>query len=348
MTRGEGESPSIRDAELRAILPSIPAGVATTLLVVVAALPYLHSTWSEPHRGPILVVLVLAVCAAVPLLFLPMDRLLAAPRARGAFYLSWTAVDVGLIVTVAILDGGITSPFTILLFLTQAFAAVFYPPRLFLIAATMGLAGLATIATLGGAIETTALLFEAAALIGTSLLCGWAAINAASQRRELARVSRTDPLTGCLNRLGIEERIENEVDRGGRTGGSFALVFVDLDDFKRVNDQLGHAAGDRLLRAIVAAMADVTRGMDALGRLGGDEFALVFPEAKCAGLPVLLERVRRAVSELAPCSLGGVCYPDHGESAAEIIAGADREMYRNKREVPAAPVAERSLVLRNA
>jgi diguanylate cyclase (GGDEF)-like protein len=348
MNRAAGEGGSTRDPELRAVLPSIPAGVAATVLVVVAAIPYLHDTWTGPHRPAILAMLAAAAAASVPMLLLPLGRWLADPRLRAAFFLSWTAVDVGLISAIATLDGGISSPFTVLLFLTQAFAAVFYPPRLVLVAAAMNLVGLAAIAAIGGANGVAATMYEAVALLGTSLLCTWAAVTAASQRRELAHASRTDPLTGCLNRLGLEERIENEVGRAERSGGSFALVVLDLDDFKRVNDEHGHAAGDALLREIVNAMAEVTRGMDALGRLGGDEFALLFPGARCAGLPVLLGRVERTVSELASCSLGGVCYPDDGASAAEIIAGADREMYRNKRlEVDAAPV-RRSLVLRNA
>jgi diguanylate cyclase (GGDEF)-like protein len=326
----------IGDPELRAVLPSIPAGVMATLLLVAASVPYLLSTSSGSDRTASLVLLGVAAAGTLPFLVLPFDRMLARRSVRSAFFLSWTAADVILISAIAILDGGVVSPFTVLLFLTQAFSAVFYPPRLVILAAAMNLTGLAAIAVIGGANELTATLFEGAALVGTSMLCAWAAINAATQRRELARISRTDPLTGCLNRLGLEERLENEVARAARTGASFAVVIVDLDEFKRVNDEHGHAAGDDLLCEIVAAMAEVTRGIDALGRLGGDEFALVFPDAKCAALPILLGRVERAVSPLAPCSLGGACYPDQGDSADEILVCADREMYRNKHLVPAA------------
>jgi diguanylate cyclase (GGDEF)-like protein len=348
MTRGEGESLSVGDPELRAVLPSIPAGVLTTLLVLAAGVPYLLSTWAEPNRAAILVLVALAVVGTLPFLLLPMDRLLASPGRRSAFFLSWTAIDVTMIAAAAILDGGVSSPFTVLLFLTQAFAAVFYPPRLVILAAAMNLVALTAIASIGGDVELTATLFEGAALVGTSLLCAWAAINAAAQRRELAHVSRTDPLTGCLNRLGLEERLEQEVARAERSDGSFALVVVDLDDFKRVNDEGGHAAGDELLREIVASMAGVVRGMDAVGRLGGDEFALVFPDAKSAGLPVLLGRVERSVAGHAPCSLGGACYPADAESADQIIACADREMYANKRRPQAPGPRAGALVLKNA
>ncbi|MDX6582029.1 MAG: hypothetical protein QOI10_1213 [Solirubrobacterales bacterium] len=343
MRRGEQGARGIGDPELRAVLPSLPAGVLSTLLVVVAAVPYLLSTWSEPNRTAILVLLVVAGFGAIPLLLLPFDRVLARRGTRNAFFLSWTGADAALIATVATLDGGISSPFTVLLFLTQAFSAVFYPPRLVIVAAAMNLTALGTIALIGGDNGLTATLFEAAALVGTSMLCAWAAINAATQRRELARISRTDPLTGCLNRLGLEERLDEEAARSDRTGAPFAIVVIDLDDFKRVNDEHGHAAGDELLCAIVDAMADVVRGIDALGRLGGDEFALIFPDAGRGALPLLAARVSRAVAPLSACSLGGACYPEHGDSAAGIIARADREMYGHKR--PAGSAAEQDLFL---
>jgi diguanylate cyclase (GGDEF)-like protein len=334
VTRGEGEPTAVRDPELRAILPSIPAGVLATLFVAAAAIPYLVSTWHEPGRAVTLALLILAVCGTLPFLFLPLERFLARKRAQDVFFLSWTGIDVALIAALATLDGGIASPFTVLLFLTQAFAAVFYPPRLVFLAAAMNVVGLTAIAMLGEPYEFTATLFVAAALVGTSLLCAWAAINAAVQRRELARASRTDPLTGCLNRLGLEERLAQEVARAERAEASFALVVVDLDDFKRVNDDHGHAAGDELLCDIVNAMAEVVRGMDAIGRLGGDEFALIFPEATPAEVVTLVKRVQRAVDHLAPCSLGGACYPQDGGSADAIIAFADHEMYRHKRVAP--------------
>jgi diguanylate cyclase (GGDEF)-like protein len=174
-------------------------------------------------------------------------------------------------------------------------------------------------------------------------MCAWAAINAAAQRRELAPASRSDPLTGCLNRLGLEERLGQEVARAERTGVSFAMVVVDLDDFKRVNDDHGHAVGDALLREIVLAMAEVVRGMDSLGRLGGDEFALVFPDAGSAGIPVLVERVQEAVAHLAPCSLGAACYPEDADSADQIMVQADHAMYRNKRRPPQPDRDDRAL-----
>jgi diguanylate cyclase (GGDEF)-like protein len=330
MRNAPREARDSADPELRAVMPSIPAGVASTALVAVAAIPYIAVTWEEPNRTGLAVLLCVAVLGTVPFLFIPGERVLAAPR-RSFFFLAWSAIDIVLISLLAILDGGISSPFTVLLFLTQAFAAVFYPVRLVVIAAVLNLAGLTAIAVLGDPQPLTATLFEGAALLGTSLLCAWAARNAAEQRRELARASRSDPLTGCLNRRGFEEQLAREVRRSQREGVPFALVAVDLDDFKRVNDERGHAAGDSLLCELVTALAAVVRGMDAVGRLGGDEFALLFPAASCRDLEALMRRVEASVADLCPCSLGAACFPEHGESADALMNRADQEMYRNKR-----------------
>jgi diguanylate cyclase (GGDEF)-like protein len=343
MRRGERKPRPVFDPELRAVLPSLPVGVVTTLLIVAAAIPYLLSTWSEPNRGVMMVILAIAGISVLPLLFVAPERLLGRRDRRNAFFVSWTAMDAVFVATVAILDGGISSPFTVTLFLTQAFSAVFYPPRLVIISAAGNLVALAAIAVLGDSHALTATLFEAAALIGTSVMCAWAAINAAAQRRELAHASRSDPLTGCLNRLGLEERLGQEVARAERTVVPFAMVVVDLDDFKRVNDDHGHAAGDALLREIVITMAEVVRGMDSLGRLGGDEFALVFPDVSPAGIPVLVERVQRAVAQHASCSLGAASYPKDADSADQIMVEADHAMYRNKRRAAQADRDDQAL-----
>jgi diguanylate cyclase (GGDEF)-like protein len=317
------------DPELRAVLPSIPSGALTTFVVILAATPYLAATWERPNRGAMAVLFAIGMLAGCLVLLLPRERLLGS-RLRHPFFISWTAVDVCLIAAVSILDGGMRSPFVVLLFLTQAWAAVFYPLRLMAVAAAMNLLGLVAIATIGGSIGATATVFEAAALIGTAILCAWQASNVSAQRRDLAAASRSDPLTGCLNRRGFEERLGKEVERAKRDGISFALVVVDLDDFKRVNDDRGHAAGDALLIDIVLRMSEVTRGMDTIGRLGGDEFALLFPGATRERLGPIEQRVHEAVSPCAPCSLGSACFPDHGSMADELLNRADQKMYRNK------------------
>ena len=88
----------------------------------------------------------------------------------------------------------------------------------------------------------------AAVLFSTALMGVWQARNHERVREELARMSRTDPLTGCLNRRGFEERARRAVESAAQAGGSLAVVLVDLDAFKQVNDTSGHAAGDARAR----------------------------------------------------------------------------------------------------
>ena len=331
MRRARAHGSGGADPELRAVLPSIPAGGLTTLLVVLAAVPYLATTREEANREAIALLLAIAGVLALAIMAAPRERILGS-RLRDPFFLAWTVIDAAMIVAVASLDGGVGSPFTVLLFLTQAFAAVFYPFRLVVVGAAVNLVALTAIAAFGGG-ELTETWFVGAALVGTSILCGWQAHTSGEQRRELARASRSDALTGCLNRRGFEERLAEEVTRSERSSAPFVVVILDIDDFKQVNDELGHAAGDDLLRQIVAAMARVVRGMDSIGRLGGDEFALLFPDADCDQLEVLERRVERAVTPHAPCSLGAACFPAEARDPDELLRRADLAMYRRKREL---------------
>ena len=94
-------------------------------------------------------------------------------------------------------------------------------------------------------------------------------------RRLLANASRTDPLTGVLNRRGFDERFQASIDQAERLARPVALVTIDLDSFKQVNDRQGHAAGDTVLELVANGIGETVRRMDTVGRLGGDEFGIV-------------------------------------------------------------------------
>ena len=151
--------------------------------------------------------------------------------------------------------------------------------------------------------------------------------------------ARTDALTGLLNRGAILERLEEELARVAREGGSVAVGMLDIDHFKPVNDSRGHAAGDAVLVGLARRLESVMRPYDALGRFGGEEFLLVVPGVDGGELLEVLERVRAAVSD-APfdacedaiavtLSLGGAVLAD-GETADALIARADAALYEAK------------------
>jgi diguanylate cyclase (GGDEF)-like protein len=118
-----------------------------------------------------------------------------------------------------------------------------------------------------------------------------------AEARVLAELARTDALTGLPNRRAFDERFASEVARARRYGHRLALALMDLDHFKRVNDDYGHTAGDELLREAALRLQRSIRAGEAVARVGGDEFAWLLPEADDRAAEVAAERVRRTLSE---------------------------------------------------
>jgi diguanylate cyclase (GGDEF)-like protein len=150
-------------------------------------------------------------------------------------------------------------------------------------------------------------------------------------------LATTDGLTGLLNSRAFRERLEQQLAIAQRTGRPFTLVYVDLDDFKRINDTYGHGEGDRQLRAVGRVLVDETRKTDSVARLGGDEFALILPDTDRSGaetvtgkLAPLLRRATIGVAAPLTCSVGAVVFREPPRNADEAIAAADRLMYDAK------------------
>ena len=145
-------------------------------------------------------------------------------------------------------------------------------------------------------------------------------------------VAKTDGLTGLLNHRGSQERLRAALD----ASDAVSVVVLDLDHFKRVNDQHGHAEGDRVLAAAAARLRSVVRESDAVGRLGGEEFVLVLPEMEAAEAREVAERARAAVSDVLvggrplECSAGVASHPADAVGAAELLAAADAALYAAK------------------
>ncbi|MBT0962362.1 sensor domain-containing diguanylate cyclase [Denitromonas iodatirespirans] len=160
--------------------------------------------------------------------------------------------------------------------------------------------------------------------------------------RALDALAHTDALSGLLNRRAIDVRMENEWHRAARTGAGGALVMLDIDHFKRINDAFGHPAGDAVIRRVAEAIRGVMRGMDVAGRYGGEEFVVLLPQTDAQGAWQFAERLRAQI-EPWPLSVGdgqirftvslGVAAfapDDRGHEA--WLARADRALYRAKQE----------------
>ncbi len=148
-----------------------------------------------------------------------------------------------------------------------------------------------------------------------------------------------DALTGLLNRRSYELFLDQAVSRARRYGWPFALVLLDLDDFKVVNDRYGHAAGDAALRAVGTELRAALRGGDVAARLGGDEFALlVVGVENVASLSPLLGRLKRALERAVPetmvgFSVGVACFPSDTDDPDALTGLADERLYAAKATV---------------
>ncbi|HVL77278.1 MAG TPA: GGDEF domain-containing protein [Noviherbaspirillum sp.] len=156
--------------------------------------------------------------------------------------------------------------------------------------------------------------------------------------RTVRRQSRTDVLTGCLNRSGFHEQLQAEVVRQKRYGHAFSLLYLDVDNFKTLNDTQGHQAGDALLTELGRLLLARLRKTDSAGRLGGDEFAVLLRETGLAAaqhiadeMKAELERTSRGHRWPVGFSIGIVCFSVPPASADEALHRADELMYEAKR-----------------
>jgi len=166
------------------------------------------------------------------------------------------------------------------------------------------------------------------------------AISSSEVRTELAHRAMTDPLTKLPNRLLFDDRLQQAIRLRRRDGGRLAVLLMDLDRFKEVNDTLGHGAGDALLRDIADRLSASLRASDTLSRLGGDEFALLLPECQDEEAAMnVASKLRATLAE--PFSLDGLMlevegsvgvavYPEHGTTPEALMQHADVAMYLAK------------------
>lgn len=160
-----------------------------------------------------------------------------------------------------------------------------------------------------------------------------AARDVTEQKRleaDLRRLARTDELTGLANRRVWDDRIAEEVRRAKRSGHPLSVAMIDLDGFKQLNDAEGHAAGDRLLKAVASKWSREVRETDLLARLGGDEFGLLLPGCGTADGMGIVDRMRAAMPAGQTFS-AGVATWDGEEPFSGLIKRADERLYEDKK-----------------
>jgi diguanylate cyclase (GGDEF)-like protein len=168
------------------------------------------------------------------------------------------------------------------------------------------------------------------------------AIEVANLHEQLKALAATDALTGLANRRMFLDRLALEIKRVRRAGGSVVVAILDLNGFKRVNDTLGHAAGDRTLVAVALHISKQIRGTDLVARFGGDEFMLLLPSTTHAQAERVLDRLGAAAISISDeaggrialgFSWGIAAWPEDGDDPQTLIAEADARLYVMKQRL---------------
>ena len=317
-------------AALRMREATIAAGIWLTLGIGVLGEIYVALTWQRAHRSELTVLFALAMVAAVLVWLLPRERIVRS-RWREPFFLSWTLLDFGMLVIGTLADGGTGSPLVLAFFIPVVFSSMSYPLGSVLAVGILSVISYLTLALAEGGSSGEYQGAFAAALLCTAAMSAWQAQNHKRQHRALVTASRTDPLTGCLNRRGFVERALAQLEAMRRSGRSGAIVVLDIDDFKPVNDRFGHAAGDELLCWVTKTLDAVVRPSDAVGRIGGDEFAVFLSDLDGEQALASAARIEQALQERAPASLGLAHFPEDAIALEELTRRADMRLYASRR-----------------
>src|SRR5215212_3403969 len=326
-------------SEVRFRVESIDIGIRLTLLTCAAGILYSLYTWDD-RGGRQLIISLLGISAAVALTIylLPREQLVRS-RWREPFFIFWSVLQI-LVITIAYgADKTTTSPLALLFFIPLVYAALSYPLVSVVVVAAIDFlcyVGAVSFVFTRLGLDTIEQPrpeysgFFAFSLAVIAILCSWYARHQDRRRTDLARISRADPLTGCLNRRGFAERFQAELNGAERSGQPLALLQIDLDKFKLINDSKGHAAGDEILIWVVHTLQEGVRPTDWVGRLGGDEFAILLPGASRGNANEIADRLRYALTERAPASIGIAVFPIDGGGPDVLHGRADTELYTHK------------------
>jgi diguanylate cyclase (GGDEF)-like protein len=163
------------------------------------------------------------------------------------------------------------------------------------------------------------------------------AVNQAHLFAQMQQQALTDGLTGCYNRRSFELQLERDLHLATRMGQPLSLIMLDFDNFKHINDEAGHEAGDLALCMLADNLREELRAVDTAARYGGDEFVIILPQADTEGALLVAERLRIRVEEMqvpgygqVTSSFGVATFPNHASSRDTLVVAADRALYCSK------------------
>jgi diguanylate cyclase (GGDEF)-like protein len=324
-----------RHADFPAVRRLGAAALALVTLLALALLPAQPPTVHAPAALGLGVAAALVLAGAATAAALAADRW--AVEAHGTL-----AIALAAVAALATLDAlaGPNAPYDKLFVLAIVWGSATHEPRRVLtLVAFATAARLPSLAETGWPIaEVAEAATQAIVWLGLAAFAVMWTARVRAQRDRTERegqrahvLARIDPLTGLGNRRAFDETTATEIARAIRSGGPLSLVVADLDDFKAINDEHGHLAGDRCLRTVAATLRATVRGPDACFRWGGDEFALLLADTTLAQAAAVAERACRAVSSGGRLSLGyGVAQFDGAEAPEALLARADRALLAAK------------------
>ena len=307
-------------------LPDLTSGVMWTATGVLGAVVLALPGSDRDHMAMALVLAAFAVGWGLFSLFM-------ASRG-GGLPVGWRALVTATTMPIVALSlwatGGATSFIQPVMIFTALFISYFFPPRL---AWPLNLLFVYAYATPlvydDRALDVgypARLVMFALAVAGATVAIHY--LKGRLVRAELHQrtMAERDSLTGVSNRRAFDAALE----RAASTREPYALILIDLDDFKRVNDEQGHPAGDEVLRSVAAAAAGIARKGDCVARIGGDEFALLAPGAGASGVLRILRDLRDAIEHPATFAAGLV--PEDARTPEELVAHADSRLLAQKRD----------------
>ena len=311
--------------------------VSWAFLMAVAVYAAASGEWVATLPAIVILVAITGEANVVVQDILPLTRLRAASGPLQAIIA--IAFGSGLIV----LTGGLESPFALTFPLIVGAGALLARPRAAVLLTLTAAAAYLAAGFVGSPEPATRSLVQLLVNMTGLFLLAYIGASVGREHRQARdaaiRLSTIDSLTGLFNRSFFFTALDRELARGDRSGRSFCLVMLDLDDLKSINDRAGHHAGDQVLRGVADVIRSRIRKIDVGARYGGDEFVVLLPETDPTGGWVFAEKIRQTIAEQGvpglqtgpTISIGVVSYPADGRTADALVVSADQAMYASKR-----------------
>ena len=336
---GPSERVPVDRSDARARADSIGAGIWLALATSAAGWLYAVTTTDQSGRRLIASLFGLWAVVALAVSILPRERIVGS-RLQEQLFVGWSVLNIALTAAVVRADGGAESPLALLFFLPVVFAALSYPALSVLIVAMVDYLAYLAMELAGSQSDPERFSMFAFVLGAVAALCVWQARSHDDRRTALALVSRADPLTGCLNRRGFQERLEAELSRAARSGRPLGIVTLEMG---RVDAGRARSAEppDELVLWALEVMGEVLRPMDSVGRTAELSFGVVVPGAGPDDTAAVARRLRDSIADRVPASVGVACFPADGVDREELERFADRDLDVGAARMPADRRVER-------